>query len=837
MTAPRITAAICTFNRYDTLAAAIESLTQQSLPSGDFEILVIDNSPDHEQSADMAKDYGAISNLKWHIETTAGLSNARNVATKNAQAPLIAFMDDDAIAARDWLETLVSVFAAFGPQAKVMGGRVDPIWGVPQPSWLPDSLLGNVSVVNWGGSDRFAAKGEWVAGTNIAFRVDALKAVGGFAVHLGRTRGGQALLSNDETDVIERMTATGAKLVYSPRAGRRASRAGGAADAGLVPPQGRLAGGVGLPSGFPGRLRQGAELLARGDRVLRAPAAQIPHAARPLCGSDGSGDVPSADVRALQFHRRPAQRLSQPEREPGRMNSAEPAKIWAGARIAVLSPTPTHPQDSATASASSASAAAMRRRARGSPSSTIPPSSNGASRSRFRADRAMSGAWAQYHIVPPTRLLHENPAGNYHSIDEWWDVAIGQFLTWLFSVESFDIFIVNYSWLSKALEFAPASTFKILDTHDKFSGRREMLESLGLQPEFFYTTEAQEKIALGRADLVWAIKREEAAQLQELSQSPVLALPHLDPFCALRRAEPDAEGILRVGVIGARNNVNRMNIAAFLEEAEPIFRDAFAPVKVVIAGSVCDLLEDIESPFVELLGSVENVEDFYRVVDCVAVPMLRSTGLKIKTGEALSLGLPVISLAHAFEGYEPASPLHGLTDFAEMARAIVDLGFAPRSALDALAVASAQAHRKTAASIAKAYRRSDALALENRRLIVMAVDSRSLVSGSVFNLVLKSVHEALRESAAIAILVVRGQVTGHTGQCRSGGPLPARDRRGRPLRYTGAARRIVGNRRRHVRCGALSGRRASRGADRRRAASGAGGGGACGLYRRHSPGD
>ncbi|HEX4295248.1 MAG TPA: glycosyltransferase [Rhizomicrobium sp.] len=449
------------------------------------------------------------------------------------------------------------------------------------------------------------------------------------------------------------------------------------------------------------------------------------------------------------------------------MNSAEPAKIWAGARVAVLSPTPTHPQDFGNRKRIFRICSRYAQEGARITFIQYPAELEWREQIPFRADRAMSEAWAQYHIVPPTRLLHENPAGNYHSIDEWWDAAIGQFLTWLFSVESFDIFVVNYSWLSKALEFAPASTFKILDTHDKFSGRREMLESLGLHPEFFYTTEAQEKIALGRADLVWAIKREEAAQLQELSQSPVLALPHLDPFCALKRAEPDAEGVLRVGVIGARNNVNRMNIVAFLEEAEPIFRDAFAPVKVVIAGSVCDLLEDIESPFVELLGSVEKVEDFYRVVDCVAVPMLRSTGLKIKTGEALSLGLPVISLAHAFEGYEPASPLHGLTDFAAMARAIVDLAFAPRSALDALAVASAQAHRKTAASIAKAYRRSDALALENRRLIVMAVDSRALVSGSVFNLVLKSVHEALRESAAIAILVVRGQVADITANAEA----------------------------------------------------------------------
>jgi len=441
------------------------------------------------------------------------------------------------------------------------------------------------------------------------------------------------------------------------------------------------------------------------------------------------------------------------------MNSAEPAKVWAGARVAVLSPTPTHPQD--FGNRKRVFRICSRYAQEGARVTFIhyPAELEWREQIPFRAERAMSEAWPRYFTIPPTRLLHVDPAGNYHSIDEWWDVAIGQFLTWLFSVESFDIFIVNYSWLSKALEFAPPSTFKILDTHDKFSGRREMLESLGLHPEFFYTTEAQEKIALGRADLVWAIKREEAAQLQEISESPVLALPHLDPFRALPRPEPDAQGFLRVGVIGARNNVNRMNIAAFLEEAEPIFRDAFAPVKVVIAGSVCDLLENVAGPFVELMGSVDDVEDFYGAVDCVAIPMLRSTGLKIKTGEALSLGLPVLSLAHAFEGYEPVSKLHGLNDFAEMARALVDLAFAPRSDLDSLAAASAQAHKKTAASIAKAYRRSDVLARENRRLIAIAVDSRALVSGSVFNLVLKSVHETLRETASLAILVVRGKAS------------------------------------------------------------------------------
>jgi glycosyltransferase involved in cell wall biosynthesis len=215
---PRITAAICTYNRYDTLASAIRSLVDQTLPEDKFEILVIDNSPDHAMSKTVSETYLPIRNLRWVVEKTAGLSNARNVATRIAEAPIIAYMDDDAIAAPTWLEALVGTFHTFGSAARVVGGRVDPIWGSPRPIWLPDSLLGYVSVVNWGGDARFACEKEWVAGTNIAFRSDALRSVGGFPTHLGRNRGGAALLSNDESDVIEKLMAKGARLIYAPEA-------------------------------------------------------------------------------------------------------------------------------------------------------------------------------------------------------------------------------------------------------------------------------------------------------------------------------------------------------------------------------------------------------------------------------------------------------------------------------------------------------------------------------------------------------------------------------------------------------------------------------------------
>ncbi|MEI9930870.1 MAG: glycosyltransferase family 4 protein [Rhizomicrobium sp.] len=141
-----------------------------------------------------------------------------------------------------------------------------------------------------------------------------------------------------------------------------------------------------------------------------------------------------------------------------------------------------------------------------------------------------------------------------------------------------------------------------------------------------------------------------------------------------------------------------------MRTALPVFETMFAPIKLVIAGTICELLQATDSRFVELRGPIENVEDFYRSIDCAAVPMRASTGLKIKTGEALSLGVPIVSLTHAFEGYEPADTLHQLPDFEAMANALVDLSFAARDRLDVLAEASRTSYAVTAAAIERSFR-------------------------------------------------------------------------------------------------------------------------------------
>lgn len=215
---PNFTISICTYDRYDVLPKAIESALRQSMPQDEYDVFVVDNSPDHKKATTFGKKFSDIPNLKYVVEKTPGLSHARNLSADLTKSRFIAFMDDDAVASPNWLSEILAAFDSFGESAMIVGGRVDPLWGAPRPPWLHDSMLGNLSVVNWGGEAREALPGEWFAGTNIAFRTSAIVDNGGFSENLGRSGSGSALLSNEELQLVERVRSQGGKLIYAPNA-------------------------------------------------------------------------------------------------------------------------------------------------------------------------------------------------------------------------------------------------------------------------------------------------------------------------------------------------------------------------------------------------------------------------------------------------------------------------------------------------------------------------------------------------------------------------------------------------------------------------------------------
>ena len=303
----------------------------------------------------------------------------------------------------------------------------------------------------------------------------------------------------------------------------------------------------------------------------------------------------------------------------------------------------------------------------------------------------MHQQWDSFHLVPPTRYLHQPAQGEDHTIDEWWDYSIGDYLKYLFARNYYDVFLVNYTYLSKALEFAPKHVYKILDTHDQFSGRRQLLESQGIPAEFFYTTPDQEAIALERADLVWAIKEQEAEFFRSIAGTPVITVPHIEPQRKIeRKYSPDDKDYLVVGMIGGRNSINVRNTRAFLEKAMPKFRKYLAPIKIRLAGSMCSDLSDLEGKTgIELMGRVGDVKEFYDAIDIALVPMTFSTGLKIKAVEALTTGLPLIAHKHALEGMPLTHDYHKCESIDEIVEYCIDTAFDPIVIPDLMAATQA----------------------------------------------------------------------------------------------------------------------------------------------------
>lgn len=290
--------------------------------------------------------------------------------------------------------------------------------------------------------------------------------------------------------------------------------------------------------------------------------------------------------------------------------------------------------------------------------------------------KEMRDTWTSFSIIPPSRPLHQPALAEHHTIDEWWDPQIGHYLDWLFARTSFDVFLVNYTFLAKAFEHATRGTVKILETHDLFSGRREMFAANGAGPDFFYTTPDQEKIAFDRADIVIAIKDGEAAILRRMTRRDVVSLPFYIPSRE-PKARPErllAASELRVGFLGALNTVNVLNMQRFLERFEK-FQQIYVPnLRLDVVGNVCSRLST-KSPSVNLVGRVEEIDEFYDNVDVVVAPLMFSTGIKIKVGEALSYGKAVVATKNGFDGYTPMDPFHSLENFDAVARALMTLAF------------------------------------------------------------------------------------------------------------------------------------------------------------------
>lgn len=122
-----VSVAVCTHARPAQLARALDSLLAQRPAAA--EILVVDNAPpDNATRAMLAVRFPAerFPQVRYLLEPVQGLDFARNRALARATGDVVAFLDDDAVAAEGWVGALAAVFAA-DENVAVCTGRVEAL--------------------------------------------------------------------------------------------------------------------------------------------------------------------------------------------------------------------------------------------------------------------------------------------------------------------------------------------------------------------------------------------------------------------------------------------------------------------------------------------------------------------------------------------------------------------------------------------------------------------------------------------------------------------------------------------------------------------------------------
>jgi GT2 family glycosyltransferase len=214
---PVLSVAVCTHSRAERLMRALRSLLRQTAPTGRFEILVVDNASTDDTAARVTTLRAGGAPLRYLHEPVLGLAHARNRALHAARAPYLAFLDDDEIAADDWVERLIEAIETLSPAPGCIGGRILPQWESDRPEWLDDSLLGFLSVLDLGSrTHRVDPARTPVYGGNICFARAPMIALGGFDPTLGRR--GDELLSNEDTWAQRQLARVGLATWYVPLA-------------------------------------------------------------------------------------------------------------------------------------------------------------------------------------------------------------------------------------------------------------------------------------------------------------------------------------------------------------------------------------------------------------------------------------------------------------------------------------------------------------------------------------------------------------------------------------------------------------------------------------------
>jgi glucosyl-dolichyl phosphate glucuronosyltransferase len=192
----KVSVIICAYTeeRWEQLLAAVASIKAQTVPVHEIVVIIDHNRALYERASQHISSIMLLENVHER-----GLSGARNTGLARVSGDIIAFMDEDATAAPDWLEQLLKNYE--NPLVWGVGGMIEPVWLSGRPAWFPQEFYWVVGCTHKGVTTTTAPIRNQI-GCNMSFKREVFDQIGGFRDGIGRV--GKIPVGCEETELCIR---------------------------------------------------------------------------------------------------------------------------------------------------------------------------------------------------------------------------------------------------------------------------------------------------------------------------------------------------------------------------------------------------------------------------------------------------------------------------------------------------------------------------------------------------------------------------------------------------------------------------------------------------------
>ena len=212
----KISIIICSYNRANYIGAALDALYLQSSGLENFEAIIVDNNSTDGTPEVFAtwRTHHPEGSFYYTTETKQGASFARNTGAEIAKFDWLCFIDDDAIAHKDFVQNIIRHIND-QPFVHGFGGRIIPRYIPTEPKWMSYYVSSMVGNFNYAPVACAFKNGKYPLESNMIVSKKIFEQIGGFNTQLPGVVG-TVRIGGEGKDLFYKIMDLGHTIYYDP---------------------------------------------------------------------------------------------------------------------------------------------------------------------------------------------------------------------------------------------------------------------------------------------------------------------------------------------------------------------------------------------------------------------------------------------------------------------------------------------------------------------------------------------------------------------------------------------------------------------------------------------